>query len=121
MEIEMGPCAQFCVYHLMELDPGEERLVPMMNGEKPKDGGALLRSSVAMIGRGPRSPDQTRSLEPVSLAYRKNQPRPARQCPRDSRPSQEQRLPYNPLRRIPRPPLQKRRPLRNHNRRHLRL
>lgn len=59
MEIEMGPCAQFCVYHLMELDPGEERLVPMMNGEKPKDGGALLRSSVAMIGRGPRLQSDT--------------------------------------------------------------
>jgi hypothetical protein len=26
MHMELGPCAQFCIYHLLALEPGEERL-----------------------------------------------------------------------------------------------
>lgn len=43
MEIEMGPCAEFSLYHLMELDEGEERL---------KAGRQLIRSSINMYGQG---------------------------------------------------------------------
>ncbi|KAI8163938.1 hypothetical protein KHU50_007402, partial [Colletotrichum sp. SAR 10_65] len=39
LEIETGPCCQFSVYHLMELEPGEERL-----------GSRLIRATVATIG-----------------------------------------------------------------------
>ncbi|KAI8312785.1 hypothetical protein K4K59_005521 [Colletotrichum sp. SAR11_240] len=39
LEIETGPCCQFSVYHLMDLDPGEERL-----------GSRLIRATVNTIG-----------------------------------------------------------------------
>ncbi|KAF4921263.1 hypothetical protein CGCVW01_v006170 [Colletotrichum viniferum] len=39
LEIETGPCCQFSVYHLMDLEPGEERL-----------GSRLTRATVATIG-----------------------------------------------------------------------
>ncbi|KAH0438771.1 caib baif family enzyme [Colletotrichum camelliae] len=39
LEIETGPCCQFSVYHLMDLEPGEERL-----------GSQLIRATVATIG-----------------------------------------------------------------------
>lgn len=53
MEIEMGACAEFSLYHLMDLEPGEERLI--LDDEKSTSGeleGPLLRASVATIGRG---------------------------------------------------------------------
>ncbi|KAM0425482.1 hypothetical protein ACHAPT_009271 [Fusarium lateritium] len=59
MEIEMGACAEFSLYHLMDLEPGEERLI--LDDEKPSSGqlqGPLLRGSVATIGKGsPTSSD----------------------------------------------------------------
>ncbi|RSL65584.1 hypothetical protein CEP53_003630 [Fusarium sp. AF-6] len=59
MEIEMGACAEFSLYHLMDLEPGEERLI--LDNEKPssdKPQGPLLRGSVARIGKGsPASSD----------------------------------------------------------------
>ncbi|KAI8679227.1 hypothetical protein NCS57_00199900 [Fusarium keratoplasticum] len=59
MEIEMGACAEFSLYHLMDLEPGEERLI--VDNEKPSSSklqGTLLRGSVATIGRGsPASSD----------------------------------------------------------------
>lgn len=45
MEYEMGQCGQFSVYHLMELDPGEEHL---SFGTK----GAMIRGTVATFGHG---------------------------------------------------------------------
>lgn len=50
MEIELGPCAQFSIYHLMELDVGEERLT----ANKVKgaaDYTPLIRSKVSTIGK----------------------------------------------------------------------
>jgi hypothetical protein len=41
MELEMGPCAEFSLYHLMELSSGEERL-----------GGELIHSTVNIFGQG---------------------------------------------------------------------
>lgn len=51
MEIEMGLCAQFCIYHLMDLDAGEERL--RADGDAA-DRDPLIRSKVSLIGRGTR-------------------------------------------------------------------
>ncbi|KAK1987597.1 hypothetical protein LZ30DRAFT_745661 [Colletotrichum cereale] len=49
LEIETGPCAQFSVYHLMDLEPGEEGLSsPFQNGT----GTRLVRASVSVIGKG---------------------------------------------------------------------
>lgn len=87
MQIEAGPCAQFSVYHLMDLEPGEEGL---MLHDKPGDGlisqtnGSnnaestvaptaipLLRSTVAIYGTG--LPDDTLPQEaPVSSASQPN-------------------------------------------------
>ncbi|KAK1995999.1 hypothetical protein LX36DRAFT_682698 [Colletotrichum falcatum] len=49
LEIETGPCAQFSVYHLMDLDRGEERLSPPSEDETAT---RLVRASVSVIGRG---------------------------------------------------------------------
>ena len=46
LEIELGPCAEFCIYHLMDLQHGEEGL-----SLTPKSKG-LYSQSVAIIGKG---------------------------------------------------------------------
>ncbi|KAJ4353830.1 uncharacterized protein N0V89_005560 [Didymosphaeria variabile] len=59
MESELGPCAQFSIYHLVELEEGEERL-------KLSDGSnALYRQEVSVIGRGD---SQAASYQPASLS-----------------------------------------------------
>ncbi|EQB48667.1 hypothetical protein CGLO_12086 [Colletotrichum gloeosporioides Cg-14] len=45
LEIETGPCCQFSIYHLMDLEPGEQRL-----------GSQLIRATVATIGN-PNKPN----------------------------------------------------------------
>ncbi|KAL1608232.1 hypothetical protein SLS60_003171 [Paraconiothyrium brasiliense] len=59
MESELGPCAQFSIYHLVELEEGEERL-KLNNGSN-----ALYRHEVALIGRGDSRVD---SSQPKSLS-----------------------------------------------------
>ncbi|KAI0137492.1 hypothetical protein BJ170DRAFT_572729 [Xylariales sp. AK1849] len=51
LEIEMGPCSQFSVYHMMNLEDGEDRL---QLGDHDGPGGSRLqlRQSVSIIGRG---------------------------------------------------------------------
>lgn len=44
----MGPCAEFSVYHLMELEAGEEHL----NSEASDFQNQLIRSSVNIFGKG---------------------------------------------------------------------
>lgn len=44
----MGPCAEFAIYHLMELDEGEERLNPEHGAHNPD----ILRSAVNFFGPG---------------------------------------------------------------------
>ncbi|KIL83736.1 hypothetical protein FAVG1_13012 [Fusarium avenaceum] len=56
MEIELGPCAEFSLYHLMDLEPNEQRLT--VNGSDGTLVGSLLRGQISTIGRGP--PIQTR-------------------------------------------------------------
>lgn len=50
MEIELGPCAEFSLYHLMDLEPGEERLALGADGCVLE--GPLLRGRVSQIGKG---------------------------------------------------------------------
>lgn len=58
MELEMGPCAKFSLYHLMELEPGEETLAPGNKSNGATKGAQLLHSSVAIRGMGrPLLPD----------------------------------------------------------------
>lgn len=73
MEIEMGPCAQFCVYHLMELNPGEERLSPNVNDEEAKKGG-LLRSRVVVIGKGNRLQSDDAFMADITRLERERAP-----------------------------------------------
>lgn len=50
MEIELGPCAQFSIYHLVALKGSEERL--RINGETTP----LFSQSVSVIGKGQGRP-----------------------------------------------------------------
>ncbi|KAF5576648.1 hypothetical protein FPANT_10824 [Fusarium pseudoanthophilum] len=50
MEIELGPCAEFSLYHLMDLESGEERLAA--GADRSVLEGPLLRGTVSRIGRG---------------------------------------------------------------------
>ncbi|KAF5561477.1 hypothetical protein FNAPI_3632 [Fusarium napiforme] len=50
MEIELGPCAEFSLYHLMDLEPGEETLAP--GADRSVLDGPLLRGTVSRIGKG---------------------------------------------------------------------
>ncbi|KXH68918.1 hypothetical protein CSAL01_04067 [Colletotrichum salicis] len=49
LEIETGPCAQFSVYHLIDLKPGEERLSTTSDSQ---GNASILRSSVSRFGKG---------------------------------------------------------------------
>ncbi|CAM1511847.1 Fc.00g093600.m01.CDS01 [Cosmosporella sp. VM-42] len=67
MEIEMGPCAEFSLYHLMDLEPGEERLV--LDDKKAGswiENGRLLRGSVATIGNGLPTPSNVESRAKIA-------------------------------------------------------
>lgn len=82
MEIELGPCAQFSVYHLMELDSGEERLgstAPGVGLERP---GKLIRASVAMIGKGKRLPSDDAFKATVTLLQDTYSPQPSPPIPK---------------------------------------
>ncbi|KAF5626143.1 hypothetical protein F52700_8860 [Fusarium sp. NRRL 52700] len=50
MEIELGPCAEFSLYHLMDLEPGEERL--SLGGDGSVLEGPLLRGKISRVGKG---------------------------------------------------------------------
>ncbi|KAI1873706.1 uncharacterized protein JN550_002975 [Neoarthrinium moseri] len=57
LEVEMGPCSQFSMYHLMDLDDGEEGLCAVPSSLSPDmgDGQKLrldIRHSVSFIGSG---------------------------------------------------------------------
>ena len=59
MEIDCGPCAEFSIYHLMDLEPGEERFpkddvaTGYTNGTKNQSAPKVrISHSVSMIGRG---------------------------------------------------------------------
>ncbi|KAL2878416.1 hypothetical protein SGCOL_006390 [Colletotrichum sp. CLE4] len=49
LEIETGPCAQFSVYHLIDLKPGEERLTTTSESQGNT---SILRSSISRFGEG---------------------------------------------------------------------
>lgn len=50
MEIELGSCAEFSLYHLMGLEPGEGKLA--LGGDGSVLEGPLLRGTVSRIGKG---------------------------------------------------------------------
>ncbi|OAG05721.1 uncharacterized protein CC84DRAFT_1205449 [Paraphaeosphaeria sporulosa] len=50
MESDLGPCAQFSIYHLVQLEEGEERL------KLGTDSNALYRQELTVIGRGHSQP-----------------------------------------------------------------
>ncbi|KAF6802430.1 caib baif family enzyme [Colletotrichum sojae] len=63
LEIEMGPCASFSIYHLMNLERGEERLEARSK---------LIRATGALIGRGNRPP--IRGLRPLPASWMEVKP-----------------------------------------------
>ncbi|QPC76788.1 hypothetical protein HYE68_007540 [Fusarium pseudograminearum] len=65
MEVELGPCAEFSLYHLMDLDPGEQRLSPVDNGKPQTLKGPLLRGTISRIGNGSWKP---RNKKPFEIA-----------------------------------------------------
>ncbi|EXJ94341.1 hypothetical protein A1O1_02735 [Capronia coronata CBS 617.96] len=42
LELETGPCAEFCIYHVMDLQPGEERGRKIGDGDQPNRPSAPL-------------------------------------------------------------------------------
>ncbi|PTD11843.1 hypothetical protein FCULG_00005107 [Fusarium culmorum] len=65
MEVELGPCAEFSLYHLMDLEPGEQRLFPTNSGKPQTLEGPLLRSTISRIGKGSWKP---RNKKPFEIA-----------------------------------------------------
>lgn len=68
MELELGPCAEFSLYHLMELEADEQRVFPV-------DGrleGPLLRGTISRIGKGsmkPRIRDLPHQVDEAPLTH----------------------------------------------------
>lgn len=52
MEVELGPCAEFSLYHLMDLETNEQRLFSAASGNAQVLEGPLLRGIVSKIGKG---------------------------------------------------------------------
>ncbi|UZP35084.1 hypothetical protein NXS19_002900 [Fusarium pseudograminearum] len=63
MEVELGPCAEFSLYHLMDLDPGEQRLFPVNRNMPQTLEGPLLRGTISRIGKGPSEPRKKNLVE----------------------------------------------------------
>jgi hypothetical protein len=75
MEIELGPCAEFSLYHLMDLEPNEQRL--SLNVSDGTLEGSLLRGRISTISRG--SPMQSRGADYVAPQIDN---KPAQQTPK---------------------------------------
>jgi hypothetical protein len=65
MEVEMGPCAEFSLYHLMDLEPDEQRLFTADIGKPQTLEGPLLRGTVSRIGKGSWNLRKNKPLEKV--------------------------------------------------------
>jgi hypothetical protein len=65
MEVELGPCAEFSLYHLMDLEPDEQRLFPVDNGKWQTLEGPLLRGRISRIGKGS---SKLRDRNPLEIA-----------------------------------------------------
>ncbi|ETS87268.1 hypothetical protein PFICI_01096 [Pestalotiopsis fici W106-1] len=88
LEVEAGPCAEFSVYHLMELQPGEERLHPTpRTSSAPAIDSAgerlMIKHRVEVVGRGKRlsatQPSSSPKKQAVNLSANNatKVPRPA--------------------------------------------
>ena len=66
MESELGPCAQFSIYHLVALEEGEERL------RLDTTSNALYRQKVSVIGKG--SPGASLCTPPPTIRLQGKEP-----------------------------------------------
>ncbi|KFA79456.1 hypothetical protein S40288_07588 [Stachybotrys chartarum IBT 40288] len=74
MEVELGRCAQFSIYHLMELEPGEERLESANSADTQKSRG-LATANCRIIGTGkPGVADEKLFLSITSLRQNLSKP-----------------------------------------------
>lgn len=100
MEIPLGPCAEFCIYHLVDLEEGEERLaLPSSRSTEPDKATTtgLYRQEVCVIGKGapPPTPLLTASIPNPSSSLppqtNPQTPEPARTItiPHDDEPALE--------------------------------
>ncbi|KAM0340118.1 hypothetical protein ACHAPU_010610 [Fusarium lateritium] len=68
MEIELGPCAEFSLYHLMDLKPDEQNLTLRVDGGPLKTlEGSLLRGTISTIGRGSLSAKQDFAVTQIDI------------------------------------------------------
>ncbi|GKU15143.1 caib baif family enzyme [Fusarium langsethiae] len=72
MEFEMGPCAEFSLYHLMDLEPDEQRLFPINNDKCQTLEGPLLRGIIYYIGNGSL---KEKNKNPLEISTNVNMPR----------------------------------------------
>ena len=70
LEIEMGECTEFSVYHLMDLEPGEEHLA-FGDDEYATERGGLLRATVQTIGTGHPTPSDAEFIQSIALLRKK--------------------------------------------------
>lgn len=73
MELEIGRCAQFSIYHFMELEPGEERLKSANSGDIQKSRG-LATANCRIIGTGKPNVVDEKFLGINSLKQNLNKP-----------------------------------------------
>ncbi|KAI0476298.1 hypothetical protein GGR56DRAFT_693645 [Xylariaceae sp. FL0804] len=70
MTIPLGPCARFSVYHLMDLQEGEEGLACCDHESSPDDPRPLFTQKVTSLGKGQgRSSDGTSGIERVTPGF----------------------------------------------------
>jgi hypothetical protein len=66
----MGECTEFSVYHLMDLEPGEEHLA-FGDDEYATEWGGLLRATVQIIGTGHPTPPNPEFIQSIALLQKK--------------------------------------------------
>jgi hypothetical protein len=71
LEIETGPCAEFCIYHLIPLKPGQEGATPVLDCHDPTDiatKGEATLFSWRVVEFGSTEPIHPDPLQPESAA-----------------------------------------------------
>ncbi|KAI1343533.1 hypothetical protein F5Y15DRAFT_412317 [Xylariaceae sp. FL0016] len=67
LHMPLGPCSEFCIYHLMDLQSGEERLTAMNEVDKGC-AESLFKCSVTQIGHGCRLTESNEALPTPSTS-----------------------------------------------------
>ena len=64
-EIRLGPCSEFCIYHLMDLEPGEERSLFRIGTERfnngPLESGTREESNALSAAKTPKTKQEPES------------------------------------------------------------